>query len=93
MVWAPISGYDDVVADPQAEALGLFPPIDSGSFGEYRTVASPIRIAGVETDPSAPSPRVGQHTNQVLADAGFDEAEIAALASDGIVAEDQSAEA
>ena len=87
IVWGPVSGYDDVVKDPQADAIGLFPTVDSGRFGDYRTVASPIRIRGVDTDPSAPSPQVGEHTRSTLHDAGFDDAAIEVLLSEGVVRE------
>ncbi|MEM7092965.1 MAG: CoA transferase [Actinomycetota bacterium] len=86
IVWGAIAGYDEVVRDPQAEALGLFPSVDSGAFGDYRTVANPIRIAGVELDPVAPAPGIGQHSVDVLGEAGFDQASIDGLLADGIVA-------
>ena len=85
IVWGPVAGYDEVVRDPQAEAIGLFPTVDSGTFGEYRTIASPIRIRDVDTDPDTPSPRIGQHTRSVLADAGFDAATITELLDAGVV--------
>jgi len=87
IVWGPVSGYDDVVKDPQAAAIGLFPSIDSGEFGDYRTVASPIRMTGVETDPTAPAPSLGQHTREVLTEAGIDRATIAELLDQGVVSE------
>ena len=36
IVWGSIAGYDEVVKDPQAAAIGLFPTVDSGVFGDYR---------------------------------------------------------
>ena len=89
IVWGPVAGYDEVVRDPQSEAIGLFPTVDSGTFGEYRTIASPIRIRDVDTDPDTPSPRIGQHTRTVLADAGFDDATIAELIEAGVVTADE----
>lgn len=86
IIWGPVMGLDEVVADPQAEALNMFPEIDSGSFGLYKTVANPLRIDGVDTDPTTPAPALGADTRAVLAEAGYSDSEIDALVDAGVVA-------
>lgn len=86
LIWGPVLGLHEVVADPQAEAINLFPTLEHPEHGEYRTVRAPIRIQGVDTSPRRSSPMPGQHTRSVLTDAGFDDAAIDQLIADGKVA-------
>lgn len=87
LIWGPVLGLHEVVADPQAEAINLFPTIEHAEHGEYRTVRAPIRIQGVDTSPRGSSPTPGQHTRSVLTAAGFDDAAIDQLIADGKVAQ------
>lgn len=85
LIWGPASRLIDVVADPQAEAIGLFPTISHPVAGEFRTVASPIDVASAQTGPRGPAPDVGQHTDEVLAGLGMDAGAIERLRQDGVV--------
>ena len=49
------------------------------------TVNSPIEVAGVSKQLKSEAPTVGQHTRQILMEAGFDEAEIDKLLASGVV--------
>lgn len=54
--------------------------IDHPSEGRLRTTASPTRWSATPpAERAAPAPRLGEHTLQVLRDAGLTEAELAAL--------------
>lgn len=90
LIWGPVLGLHEVVADPQAEAIDLFPTVEHAEHGEYRTVRAPIRIQGVDTSPRRSSPAPGQHTRLVLTDAGFDDAAIDQLIADGKVAQPEA---
>jgi crotonobetainyl-CoA:carnitine CoA-transferase CaiB-like acyl-CoA transferase len=79
VIWGPVLGLHEVVEDPQAEALGLFPILEDPEIGEYRSVAHPLKFKTADVGPKGPAPKLGQHTLEVLRDAGLDEAEIAAL--------------
>lgn len=85
LIWGPVLGLHEVVVDDQAEAMGMFPTIEHPELGEYRTVRSPLRIRGVDTEPTTPSPSIGQHSRSVLLDAGLDAVEVDALIADGAV--------
>jgi formyl-CoA transferase len=65
--------------------MGMFPTITHPEFGDYRSVRSPIRLRGIDTDPTAPSPALGEHSRAVLADGGWSSAEIEALIADGLI--------
>ena len=85
IIWGPVLALHEVASDPQAEALSLFPALDSDEIGTYRTVAAPMRFVEAEVGPKFPAPKLGEHTRQILADAGHNEGEIDALVKNGAV--------
>ncbi len=86
VIWGPVLGLHEVVADPQAEAAGLFPETSHPAIGSYRTVASPIRFHTAPVGPRSPAPALGADTREVLAAAGYQPDEIDALVETGVVA-------
>ena len=87
IIWGPVLGLHEVATDAQAEALGTFPQLNSDEIGSYRTVAAPMRFAEADVGPGGPAPKLGEHTRQVLIDAGFAGEEIDNLVADGAVGE------
>ncbi len=82
---APVLEGDEPRRDPQLAARGAFVEQDAGGGGTVAAVATPIRIAGVP-HPNRPAPRLGQHDDEVLAQAGFTADEIATLRDEGVLA-------
>ena len=65
---------------PIAVLSGRFRPHRRTSpFAGKTTVATPFAIDGERPSYSSPPPRVGEHSAEVLAEAGFSDEEIAAL--------------
>jgi crotonobetainyl-CoA:carnitine CoA-transferase CaiB-like acyl-CoA transferase len=79
VIWGPVLGLHEVVADPQADALGLFPVLRSDEIGEYRSVAHPLKFKTADVGPRGPAPKLGEHTHAILVEAGLDDEEIDAL--------------
>ncbi|HKX93298.1 MAG TPA: CaiB/BaiF CoA-transferase family protein [Methylibium sp.] len=75
----------DVPNDAQAVHAGAIVPAD-GIGGTDRTVDSPFRIAGIDKVRPRRAPELGEHSDEVLREHGFDAAEIAALRRDRVVA-------
>ena len=73
----------DIVADPHLAAIGYFRDVEHPSEGRIKSMAVPS-----EWSESAPAyrrhaPRLGEHTREILAEAGFADAEIGAMIRSG----------
>ncbi|MDA3040467.1 MAG: CoA transferase [Actinomycetota bacterium] len=85
IIWGPVLGLHEVADDPQAEALGMFPPIEHPEMGVYRSVAMPMKFKTADVGPRSPAPLLGEHTRSVLAQAGMTDGDINALFAGGVV--------
>lgn len=78
---APVKTLDEVVADPNLWERGFLQHVQHPEHGEVIAPHSPMRYGAGERAPLRPSPRLGEHTGEVLAELlGMDAAELAALA-------------
>jgi crotonobetainyl-CoA:carnitine CoA-transferase CaiB-like acyl-CoA transferase len=80
-----VGTLDDIATDRQMVDSGALVPIDDPRAGAALTVSSPIRIDGQDKTPPTLAPDVGEHTVEVLREAGFAEAEIDRLLRTGAV--------
>lgn len=60
-------------------------PAPSGLEGEFRTVGAPFKTSDAPPAPLKPTPNLGQHTDDVLSEYGFDADRIAALREAGAI--------
>ncbi len=81
----PINAIDQVFADPQVEHLGMLRSVEHRRLGRYDVVGQAARLDGVDDTRYAPSPDRGEHTDEILAEFGFDAAAIADLNARGVV--------
>jgi len=73
-----------VTSDEQMVAAGAV--IASANPQMPRTLAAPIRLGCAAPRPAGPAPALGQHTDEILSEAGFSAAEIAELRRAGAAA-------
>ena len=85
LIWGPVLGLHEVVADPQAAALDMFPELEHDEIGTYRTVSNPMRFHTADIGPTGPSPATGAHTRDALLEAGYDVDQIDALLDAGVI--------
>ena len=76
---------DQVVADPQVEALDLLMPVAHPSIADLRLVDLPISIDGRRAVRRDAPPGLGEHSDAILAELGLAGGEIQSLRRRGIV--------
>ena len=78
-------GSTSLVHDPQLEAAGILRAGLDSRGRAVRSIASPIAVEGSAPVETRPAPAIGEHTDEVLAGLGYDEAARAALRSRGAI--------
>jgi crotonobetainyl-CoA:carnitine CoA-transferase CaiB-like acyl-CoA transferase len=86
LVWAPVQTPAEVAADPQIAAAGAFVDVEDGRGGTFRSPAAPARFPGADMNRRPRSPKLGEHTREVLGEIGYSETEVDALFAAGAVA-------
>ena len=81
----PVNDFDTIWTDPQFVANETFVEYDHPQAGRVRGVRSPARFSKSKTDFWRHAPGLGQHTDDILKDFGFDAGEIASLRADHVV--------
>ncbi|MDH3065038.1 CoA transferase [Achromobacter insolitus] len=81
---SPLYTVDDLLQDEHLAATGFIRTMDHPSEGPIRTTAPLGKYESTPTSIRRPAPRLGQHSREVLAEAGYDHACIDALAARGI---------
>jgi crotonobetainyl-CoA:carnitine CoA-transferase CaiB-like acyl-CoA transferase len=82
---APVADVRDVAESPQTAALGILQTLDHAGIDGLVVPALPLSFDGERAlHPSAP-PGVGEHSAEILREAGYTDDEIAALTADGVI--------
>ena len=77
-VWAPVQSFTEVHEHPQVAANGFLVEVEGLNGKTFRVVPAPMQFDGGQSASTAPAPELGQHTEEVLLDAGLDWDEITA---------------
>jgi formyl-CoA transferase len=75
---APVLSMKEIANDKSLRESGTIVEVDHPKLGKYLTVGSPIKFSDVSVDITA-SPLLGQHTNEVLAQLGYNQEQIAEM--------------
>jgi crotonobetainyl-CoA:carnitine CoA-transferase CaiB-like acyl-CoA transferase len=88
----PINTVDGVLErDEHARQRGLVVPLNDPAIGPTKALATPIQLSETPVAIRRPAPRLGQHTLEVLAWAGYSEEAIDGLRRAGIVGDGKAA--
>ena len=80
-----INNLDEVFADPQVRHRGMTVCVPHPLTDDLRLVASPMKLSATPVAYTRAPPTLGQHTDEVLAEAGLGSAQIADLRANGVV--------
>ncbi len=83
----PMHTFDTLLQDAHLQDIGFFSTTDHPDVGTIRQMAVPSEWSGTPPGEARPAPRLGQHSREVLREAGYDEERIAALIVGGAVRE------
>lgn len=82
----PVLRPSEALAEPQVAAAGLVEPMDyPGAKGVAPIVRTPITLSASAKAVLSPAPRVGEHSEMILAELGYDPEAISALRRDRII--------
>jgi formyl-CoA transferase len=80
-----IYSIDELPEHPHLQAVGLFEHQPHPSEGRIVGVRPPTRFARTPASVRRPAPTLGQHNDEVLREAGFDDAQIGALKAKRVI--------
>jgi CoA:oxalate CoA-transferase len=75
----------DVFSDPQVLAQEMVLEVEHPGHGAVRMTGFPVKLGGTPARLRRPAPRLGEHTDAILAELGYDAARLAALREAGVL--------
>jgi len=83
-----VNTLEDLATDPHLAATGFWKFTEHPTEGRLRGTGFPVNFFGTPVDETRrPAPRLGEHTRELLAEAGYDPARIEALLATGAARE------
>ncbi len=81
----PYRSVDELRNDPQVVANGFIVDLEHPLVGHLRMVGPPIKFSETPSAVQGPSPMLGQHNDEIMAQLGYSPDEIAAYREKGII--------
>ena len=81
----PINTIEQTFADPQVRHLGMAARIDHPALGPFDVVGQGVNLGRTPFHIHSAPPDQGQHTDEILAELGYDDAAIAELRKDSVI--------
>jgi len=75
----PVNDFAEAAADPQLNHREMIVELERPGHGTFRQIGTPIKLKEHPAQVRTPSPRLGEHTEEILSEAGLSPDEIAAL--------------
>jgi crotonobetainyl-CoA:carnitine CoA-transferase CaiB-like acyl-CoA transferase len=82
---SPLHTLGDLATHPHSRASGMVFDYQHPQFGPMSAVAQPVRYEGERADLRRAPPGLGEHSVEVLREAGFDDTRIDSLAASGVI--------
>src|SRR5262249_36610416 len=85
VTFGAVRGPQEVINDPQLKANDIVVPLEVAGGKLTSTISSPFQVHGVAKVPARRAPDLGEHTDEVLQELGFDMKGIEDLRTSGAV--------
>jgi len=82
----PVLDVDEALDSELVRAREMVVEVDQPGIGPVRLLGNPIKLSRTPGDPTRPAPAFGEHTEEVLREAGYSEEEVAAMLDSGAAA-------
>ena len=81
----PVYTYDQILADPHIKARDMVVEIDHPKIGRMKSLGIPVKSTGELLSIRRAAPWLGQHSAEILKEAGYGERDIEALYTEGVL--------
>jgi crotonobetainyl-CoA:carnitine CoA-transferase CaiB-like acyl-CoA transferase len=85
LMFSSVQQIEEVFTDPQALANEYITTLKTPTFGELKVPGYPIHFSANRAGTRSLAPEIGEHTDVVLKELGYDEETIQRLKQDGVV--------
>ncbi|MBA3865190.1 MAG: CoA transferase [Solirubrobacterales bacterium] len=89
----PILDLDEALDSELVRAREMVVEMEQPGIGSVRQLGVPVKMSRTPGDPTRPAPAFGEHTAEVLAEAGYSKQEVAAMLASGAAAGSEAREA
>lgn len=83
--WAPVNYIHEAIHDPMVRGAGTFVDVPTAEGQTVEMVSTPADFSGTKWEPQGMPPELGQHTEEVLLELGYDWEQIVALKEKGAI--------
>ena len=85
LICAPVNSVEDIPLDPQIAANGFVFDYDHEVLGKTKTIGFPVSYSRLQQEVRSGAPELGQHTEEILLDAGYGWDDIESLRDKGVI--------
>lgn len=86
-IWAaPVNSFSAMERDPQVQHNQIVVSFDHPKAKQFRTIGPPIQFSRTPSTVKRP-PLLGEHSQQILKEIGYNDADIESLRRDGVIAQ------
>jgi len=85
LMFAPVQTFDEVLTDPQAIANDYVVDFNHPSLGQVQLPGYPVHFSANSAGTHDAAPDQGEHTQQVLLEMGYSDAEIQSLERENVI--------
>ena len=85
VVGGPVLTYDEALEDEHVLSRNMIVDVEHPIIGPMKTIGPPAKFSGLDFAVRGPAPWLGQHTAEVLREAGIDDGELKELFTEGVL--------